>query len=1057
MSAFVSVFSRARLLPAMLVLTFPLLAQFNSEIQGTVTDESGGAIAGAKVTVTNTGTGVTRQVFTLEDGIYRVLSLWPGTYSVRVEKDGFQPAGQSSVVLGITETRKVEVVLQVGAVSERVTITAQAAIVETEQGRVSGRVDRLQIDELPLNGRNMFNLLALQPGVTGRGLTGIGSSTDSFSGELKMEFNASGLRSEANSYTMDDTNVNSLSRGGATNLTPNADSVEEVRVVSNNYSAVDGRNGGAQIQVVSKAGTNEYHGSLSYFFQNNTLSSRSLFDTGMPVFRKNEYGYAVGGPIVRNRTFFYTTYDGLQSSGARIASFNVETPQFRDYIMQTRPNSVAAKLLNDFRPALYPSSNLRDLGRPAPGVNAWGAADGIPDIGNVQFVPATHRKGAQYSGRIDHDLRPGKDRIYGNFYWNGSDVLNGGIRPDFDRPTIEHTFFYSLNYTHIFSPSVINELRTGMMRDVGKTAEPAHLEVPGIGVSGETGYGISYYPGAWFQTNFHYKDIFSLVRSSHSLKIGGELRRARQNTWNTNYYVPQYTFASILDFADDEALQVQRKVDPRTGEPATTVVGERFWEWAAFIQDDWKVTRNFTLNIGMRYENFMSPTEVNGLLRNFIFGEGTGYFGKLATGKADMVSQLYPADNNNFAPRFGFAWDPSGKGTMAIRGGYGIAYDRPGTYFLYFKDLPPLRAEAVLGPQFGTQFTYGLGDVSKPYLGYPADPALAVGLDERNGIKGVRVSLSTVDPNMRTAYVQNWFVGIQRALPLGIVADLNYLGSAGHKLYDVTNVNRFAGDMVDSRFNGFNPSFNKINMQEGVGNSVFHGGSLSLRRQFREGFTLQGAYTFGKAISDTDTLTSDTNYQDVANRRLDRGIAGYDVSQKLSIVGVWEMPFLRGQRGVLPRIAGGWQLSGFGIFQTGTPLTITNSAVYPRGDYNADNNAGDRPNAPAAGVLRSGLSRTDFLNGVFAVPDFPAPAPGTNGNLGRDIMRGPGFAQVDMELSKKFAITERVSAQLRIDALNALNRVNLNNPVTDLNNINFGRSVSTLTPRLFQVGMRVRF
>jgi hypothetical protein len=1041
----------------MLLAVCPLLAQFNSAIQGSVIDDSGGAIPRASVVVTNTSTGVVRAVSTQDDGVYRVLSLVPGTYSVHVTKAGFQPAERRDVVLGITETLKIEIVLRVGSVTEQLTVTAQSATVETEQGRVSGRVDRLQIDELPLNGRNMFNLLALQPGVTGRGLTGIGSGGDSFSGELKMEFNASGLRSEANSYTMDDTNVNSLSRGGATNLTPNADSVEEVRVVSNNFSAVDGRNGGAQIQAVSKSGTNQFHGGLSEYFQNNTLSSRSIFDTSMPVFRKNEYGYALGGPVVKNRTFFYTTFDGQESSGARVASANVETQQFRDFIVKTRPSSIAAKLLSTYKPVVYPTSNLKDLGSPGPGVNTWGPVDGIPDIGNVQFVPATYRNGKQFNGRIDHDVRPGKDRIYGNFYWNGSDVLNGGVRPDFDRPTVEHTFFYSVNYTHIFSATTLNEFRTGMMRDVGKTAATPHLDVPGIGISGETGYGNSYYPAAWFQTNFHYKDMLSLVRSNHSLKIGAELRRARQNTWNTNYFVPQYTFASVLDFADGEALQEQRKVDPRTGEPATTVVGERFWEWAAFVQDDWKVRPNLTLNIGVRYENFRSPTEVNGLLRNFIFGAGSGYFDKLGAGKADVVPQLYPADNNNFAPRFGFAWDPSRKGTTAIRGGYGIAYDRPGTYFLYFKDLPPLRAEAVLGPQFGTQFTYGLGDVTKPYLGYPVDPALKVGLDDRNGIKGVRVALSTVDPNLSTAYVQNWFVGIQHVLPLGIVADLNYLGSAGHKLYDVTNVNRFVGDMMDGRFNGFNPSFSKINMQESVGNSVYHGGSLSLRRPFRNGFTLQGAYTFGKAIDDTDSLTSDTNYQDAANRRLDRGIAAYDVSQKLSIVGVWELPFLRAKSGLIPRVAGGWQLSGFGIFQTGTPFNVTNSAVYPRGDFNGDNNGGDRPNAPAAGVLRSGLSRTNFVNGVFAIADFPTPTLGTNGNLGRDMMRGPGFAQVDMELSKKFPITERISAQLRIDALNAFNRVNLNNPVSDLNNISFGRSTSTLTPRLLQVGVRVRF
>jgi hypothetical protein len=225
-----------------------------------------------------------------------------------------------------------------------------------------------------------------------------------------------------------------------------------------------------------------------------------------------------------------------------------------------------------------------------------------------------------------------------------------------------------------------------------------------------------------------------------------------------------------------------------------------------------------------------------------------------------------------------------------------------------------------------------------------------------------------------------------------------------------------------------------------------------LRRAFSRGFTLQGAYTFGKTIDEADDLVNTTNYLDISDRRLDRAVAGFDVPQKLTLVGVWDLP-----RGPLPAFLAGWQLSGFAIFQKGTPLTVGHGAAWPRGDFNADGNTGDRPNAPVGGLRTSGWARSDYLPGIFRVSDFPTPQPGANGNLGRNTYRGPGFAQTDLSLSKKFRLSERASAQLRLDAFNAFNRVNLNNPSMDLNSASFGRSTSMSTPRAFQAGLRVQF
>src|SRR5437667_1593136 len=456
-----------------LLLAGPAKAQFSSSIQGRVSDASGGVVPGASVTVSNIGTGVNRETSTLADGFYRVLELGPGQYRVSVSRTGFQDARQEHVTVGISEAARVDFTLQVGALGEKVTVSANVVQVETEQGSVSGRIEAQQMRDLPLNGRNLYNLLAVQPGVAGRGLattfgaSGGGTNNDSFAAENGPQIYASGQRTESNSFTVDDTSVNSAARGGVANLTPNADSVAEVRVVSNNFSAVDGRNSGAQIQVVTKSGTNEFHGGASYYFENNTLADRNEFEAAVPVFRRNEFDYYIGGPIVRNRTFFFTSYDGVRQSGSRASLVTVETPAFRDFVLRRRPNSIAAKLLKDFRPAVDPTSSFRDLGSPARGVNLIGPPDGINHIGSAVFAPVSYRNGNQFTVRIDHELRPNKDKLYGNFYRTYNDTLNGGIRPGFNRPGHEYGTYISLNETHIFDATKLNEFRGGMARVVG--------------------------------------------------------------------------------------------------------------------------------------------------------------------------------------------------------------------------------------------------------------------------------------------------------------------------------------------------------------------------------------------------------------------------------------------------------------------------------------------------------------------------------------------------------------------------------------------------------------
>lgn len=1039
-------------------------AQFSSSIEGNVTDSTGAVVPGAKVTVTNNGTGLSRGITTSGEGFYRVVNLGLGRYTVSVEHAGFRPSEQRDVRLAASETARVNFTLEVGNVGEKITVEAQTPQVETEQGRVSGQIETQQIKEMPLNGRNLFNLLALQPGVSGRGVAatfgagGGGSNNDGFAAENQPEVYASGQRVESNSYSLDDSSVNSAARGGVSNLTPNPDSIAEVRVVSNNFSALNGRSSGGQIELVTKSGTNSFHGGATEFFENNTLSSRNEFEAKTSVFRRNEFGYYIGGPVIRNRTFFFTSFEGLRQSGARGQIYTVETAQFRDYVVTNYPNSIAAKVLTTGKPALDPASSFRTIANPAAGQPGISLPAGFLALGNVSFAPAAYRNGQQFNGRIDHQLHPGKDTLYGAFYRTWANTLNGGIRPAFNRPGHEFGTFVSLNETHIFNPAMLNEFRGSMIRVVGLSDFPPNAQIPSISVTSISGFSTSGYPSGYFQTNFNYKDVMSWIRASHTLKFGGELRRVRANSINTSNFIPSYSFTSLLTFAADSPFQETRLVDPRTGLPAVNRVGFRNYEWALFFNDDWKVTRKLTLNLGLRYENYRSPTEINGLLRNIVFGSGNNFSERLASATMQSVEHLFPPAPGNVVPRFGFAFDPDGLGKTSIRGGYGIAYDRLFmTPILDFRNDPPLRATVTVGPQFGTAFTYALGDPSKPYLGFPIDPSLQLGVNPANGIKGVRVAVLATDPNLKQAYTHNWFLGVQREVPWHVVFEADYTGSAGHHLYENTNVNRFRGDLLSNgAYHGFNPYFSAVNFISSGSNSFYNALNLHVKRSFRNGFSIQGVYTFSKAMDDADTLTNAQNYLDVENRGLDRALAGFDVPHRLSLNSMWELPILRGRKGLAASLFGGWQLSGFAIFQSGYPFTVTNSAN-PAGDYNLDGTAGDRPNAPLTPLPSSGYSRAQLLSGIFPAAAFPIPARGTDGTLGRNTFRGPGFAEVDLSLGKRFAIGERVHLSVRLDSYNALNHVNLNTPVADLSSSNFGRSTSALLPRQYQGGVRIEF
>jgi hypothetical protein len=308
--------------------------------------------------------------------------------------------------------------------------------------------------------------------------------------------------------------------------------------------------------------------------------------------------------------------------------------------------------------------------------------------------------------------------------------------------------------------------------------------------------------------------------------------------------------------------------------------------------------------------------------------------------------------------------------------------------------------------------------------------------------------------------IYNWFLGAQHQLAPNTVFELDYIGTAGHHLYNAVNINRFEGDLLtNGQFHGFNPAFAAINFTSSGSNSIYDGVTASIKHQMAKGFSIQGSYTFGKALTDTDSETGTTTWQDAWNRKLERGLATFDTRQRVIINGIWRLPFFK-TSGFAPARAvfGGWQLSAVASMDDGMPINITNSAAFPSGDWNADGQTGGaRPNAPAASVQSGGWSRHQYLTGIFTASEFPIPTLGTDGNLGRDVYRGPGYAQTDMSLSKTFKIKEKVNFMLRGDAFNAFNRVNLSAPTTNLSSATFGQVTATNTARLFQLGVRLAF
>jgi hypothetical protein len=1079
--------SLSRLVSVLLALTFTfsiVQAQFTSAVEGTVTDPNGAIVNKAVVTLKSLSTGVERTVETSESGYFRISSLPASTFTIIIKANGFKTT-QKEVTLEVAQIKTLNLALEVGAQTAEVVVTTEAPQIESAQASVSNQIDKRRVADLPLVGRNFYTLVVLTPGVTGLpsggGQAYAQATGDIFSAEFGVNLNGNGQRAESNGFLVDSANVGATPRGGVTNVNPAADTVQELRVSVNNYSAEYGRNSSVLVNVLTKSGTNDFHGTLGWFHQNNRLQARTFTQTKVPVFRRNEANWTLGGPIVKNKTHFFAGMDILRSGVASGSRRSVVTQDFIDFMKQRFPNNISTFVMSTFRDQLQATTVEQTAGDVLAGrdINC-GSEPVTTRLGPMpcnfpitkvgSFEQTLPRDGIQWNARVDHQFNDGKDRIYGNFYRTTNQLVTFGtpsVYPDFTTIQPQYTNYGNLSHTHIFSPNLLNEMAFGATRAYGE-APLAHGEIPALNVPGIAAYGTGFSDATFIQNNFEWRDMMSYNRGSHSFKFG--FRYAKDDAWKggakfANVFTrPQFTFNNLFDFAaDDPFLESNIGFNPQTGENKGVDFRPYFPSLGIFFNDDWKARPNLTITLGLRWEAFYAPGDYDNFFTKMEFQGGNTFQERIANAASVNAPPLNGTDLNNFAPRIGVAWDPTRQGKMSIRAGVGVFYDRfAGQFFHDAQTFAPVFGLATARKDTAPVVpVYGLSATTESPWRFPVIPNLRVGLDPKGGLLGVPDELSNADPDMRTQYSINWSLAIQYAFARDYVIETAYIGSVGRKLYQEYDVNRFNGDLLDGRLDRLNPNFGVIGYAQANGSSSYHGGTVSVKKRFTRGLDFQAGYTFGKAIDTASSFGRGLNIFDPLRLFLNRGRADFDVRHKVASSIVYDIPAPR----FLDRLLGGWQLGAITILQSGPPFSVFCNQSFQSGcDFNADGRTGDPLNTPAFGNTLSGLERSNYMspNRIFKKEDFPTPALGQVGNLGRNTFPSPGFANTDFILAKKTKIPwflgkEGANLLFRAEFFNLFNRVNLDRPVGDWFSPAFGTSTQAFGARNVQFGLKIEF
>ncbi|HMF01844.1 MAG TPA: carboxypeptidase regulatory-like domain-containing protein [Terriglobia bacterium] len=964
----------------------------NAALVGNVRDVQQAVIPGAAVTLTNSDTGASLIGNSNEMGAFEFATVRPGNYTLKVEQPGFRAFTQS-LVLAVGQRGRVDVVLQVGEISAAVTVeVATSPLVQTESSALGDVVDTKKISDVPLNGRFFLDLALLTAGTvvpstnnrtflatpSGIGISGI---------------NASGTREDSTNYMFDGINLSDMLQNQIT-FQPNVESIQEFKVQTNAFSAEYGRNAGIIVNAISKQGSNSVHGSAWEFLRNEKLDAKNFFDRAdqpIPPFKRNVFGYSIGGPVIRNNTFFFHSYEGRQ--GREVTTLNTQVPTAAERASVTNP--VILKLLD-----LVPQ----------------------PNSGNRFQGTAPRKRGLnQFTGRVDHSFSA-RDLVFGNFISNRDSRTEPTLQlnnlPGFGDFRPAERYFVSLGYTHIFSPTMTNEVRAGANRvhiqfvpdaaakynpqDFGMTTGSSIF--PNINVTGVMRFGgIDGFPQGRGDTALQYNDTVSWIHGRHSLKFGAELRRFRNNNFNTGTG-GLITFPSLAAFL--AATPISSATQTRL--PVTNSI--RATALDTFVQDDFRMTSRWTWNLGLRWEYNGVPNEVHNRLAIFDFTQN-----KLVS-VGNGIERPYERQFTNFGPRIGFSYDPFGKGKTAIRAGVGVYYDQPVTNLVSALSQNPPFSSAV-------NFTSNI-NIAAPFSQPGGGPSA--------------IAAQAISPDFQSARLVSYNLNVQQELS-GTTIQIAYVGSQGRHL-------RINGD-YNQGINFARPiaGFSSINVNMSASNSNYNGMWLSVNRRLAHGVTFSSSYTFSKSIDNNSVGSSNPQVQDFRNLRAERARSDFDATHRFVLSGVYILPFK--SEGAFKRAVEGWSLAPIVNLQSGNPF----SPIIP----NLPNGSGsllnfDRPDiVPGQSIKLDNPTPNLFFNkAAFLNPDgTPYRQPGSFGNAGRNIIEGPGLSDVDLSLTKNTLIRENVNVQFRAEAFNVFNHPNFAQPNQTVNSADFGKITTTRTAR----------
>ena len=951
------------------------LAQFRAGVQGTVTDSAGGTVAGATVTLTSKETNQSQTTTTSDAGFYRFTGLAPGLYSITVEQQGFKKRLVDDVKVDAEAIKGQDITLEAGGISETVTVQAENVALQTEDANVRKTIDNAEVLRLPQVGRDPYELARLAPGVLGTGArsgtggsiglpntTGPGGSNVSiFQTENQVPISANGQRVSANNFQIDGVSVNSQTWGGAAVITPSQESVKEIQVSSSTYSAEDGRNSGAVIKVVSQNGTNVFHGSAFFKSSDPGLNSFNKFPVPTRVENKfRQYGGSIGGPIIKDKLFFFFTYEGGRNRNDIPYTAWIETSQFRQQIINRSPNSVTARIFQatgieprviqtfqtDCTFANIPTSRCQvvngglDLGSPTLAVGTYvdgfspsigGGFDGVPDIVFAQLSNPSKFTGNQYNPRIDFQLTD-KDKIAVASYISKTDNIGanpaGRSRPMADISSPRSNWDVTALYDRIISSTMFNEARFNITRwsfnEVDANPD-VNFGIPRVEVEGFPFDRIRFgadrsegTPGIYKESTINIRDVFNWVLGNHSLKFGLDIGRETSDNSLIGGARPLYSFVGLWNLANDAPIFESINADPNGGGAAT---GERQYsssDYAFFAQDDWKFRPNLTINLGLRWEYFPPLTDKSGQQSNLFFGPNG-----LVDSVVRPVNRLYNSDWNNFGPQLGFAWTPSRFHDKAVvRGGFGIGYNRiPNAVLLNTRGNPPFFARFNFccgnpgDPFNGGRILYALGSSNSP-ASYPANPVIGTGIDPTTGApNGGSVEIYGTPQDLPTAYVYRYSLEGQYQLPYKLVASLGYQGSAGRHFIRLVNQNFV--------FAQTNPAFFAAYFASPDVNTNYNGMNARLQRRFANGFQFDVNYRFSKSL---DNLSYEgpgfvTNQTYPVDNSSEWGPSDYDVRHYWTISGLWDIPNPIKGNSWAAKLAGGWQINGIWTYHSGFPWT----------------------------------------------------------------------------------------------------------------------------------------